>query len=151
MYVCSHNANTCPKCALVFPKGFTAGKKSRHEQLCRRVVVVRCDAPSVPAELVDAYHGGGADVDRDADFDVGDTVVWDDAEATYETARNPPPNDRFLHFQRALVRRGTSQNSLNFRSLSGADKIDELINIYAFVRKYTLSMSAGELKVVFAS
>ena len=100
---------------------------------------------------MDAYHGGGADVDRDADFDVGDTVVWDDAEATYETARNPPPNDRFLHFQRALVRRGTSQNSLNFRSLSGADKIDELINIYAFVRKYTLSMSAGELKVMFAS
>ena len=184
MYVRSHNANSCPKCSVVFPKGFTAGKKSRHEQLCRRVVVVRCDAPSVPAELVDAYHGGGADVNRDADFDVGDTVVWDDAvdlpymadmfhdpppgeqekafeeifmnmmqdpEATHETARNPPPNDRFLHFQRALVRRGTSRNSLNFRSLSGADKIDELINIYAFVRKYTLSMSAGELKVVFAS
>ena len=52
----------------------------------KRVVVVRCDAPSVPAELVDAYHGGGADVDRDADFDVGDTVVWDDA-VDYRTWR----------------------------------------------------------------
>ena len=52
----------------------------------KRVVVVRCDAPSVPAELVDAYHGGGADAARDADFDVGDTVVWDDA-VDYRTWR----------------------------------------------------------------
>ena len=65
-------------------------------------------------------------------------------EAVYKTSVGVPPNDRFVMFQKALVRRGAAYNPLNFRNTSGRDELDKLFNIFAFVRKYTLSMSAGE-------
>ena len=55
------------------------------------------------------------------------TNMMNEPEAMYETARVPPSSGRFVHFQKALVRRGTAHNSLNFRSTASADKIDELI------------------------
>jgi hypothetical protein len=61
---------------------------------------------SVPAELVDAYHGGGADVDRDADFDVGDTVVWDDAvDLPYmaDMLHDPPPGEQEKPFEEIFM------------------------------------------------
>ena len=41
--------------------------------------VVRCDGPSVPASLLEAYHGGHQEDDRDVDFSGGDDVVYDNA------------------------------------------------------------------------
>ena len=153
------------------------GKFNRHVQLCQQASVVRCDVPSVPASLLEAYHGCQQEDDRDVDFSGGDDVVYDNAvdlpymadmfhdppagqherpfdeiflemmenpEAVYEPAQGKPSNDRFQKFQQALVYRGNARNPYNFRNASTGEDMNKLLNIYAFVRKYTLSMSAGE-------
>ena len=56
-----------------------AGKFRRHVQLCQQASVVRCDVPRVPASLLEAYHGGHQEDDRDVDFSGGDDVVYDNA------------------------------------------------------------------------
>ena len=68
-------------------------------------------------------------------------------EAVFVSSVDAPPNDRFMHFQEALIRRGAASNPLNFRNISGGADLDKLFNIFAFVRKYTLSMSAGEYTI----
>ena len=146
-----------------------AGKFNRHVQLCQQASVVRCDVPSVPASLLEAYHGGQQEDDRDVVYDNAVDLPYmvdmfhdpppgqqerpfdeiflemmNNPEAVYEPAQGKPPNDRFQKFQQSLVYRGNARNPYNFRNASTGEDMNKLLNIYAFVRKYTLSMSAGE-------
>ena len=54
----------------------------------------------------------------------------------------------FVEFQRRLVIRGTSSNPLNFRATAVGEEMDKLLNIFAFVRKYTLSSRAGTVYII---
>ena len=72
-------SNKCNTCNVVFPSHMAYQKKTRHLQLCRQATLGRCDVPSVPTSLLEAYHGGGPDDDRNNDLAGGDDAVCDDA------------------------------------------------------------------------
>jgi hypothetical protein len=72
-------SKACPTCKYVFQFNLVTGKFNRHVPLCQQASVVRCDVPSVPASLLEAYHGCQQEDDRDVDFSGGDDVVYDNA------------------------------------------------------------------------
>ena len=135
------------------------------------------EVPVVPLSLMEMYHGATGDTyDVDPDYDEGPELkrarylfqeapdgfqelnfhevcleMEKDPEAAVPAYVVPGGNGHFQCFQKKLVAKASSSNPLDFRRTEHGRDMDNLWNIYAFVREFRLSSLAGLLTYMYIS
>ena len=165
---------TCPTCKMQFPLDAIRGVFCSHKQKCigiRNRAASAKEVPIIPPHLLPVYHGdGGDDVDLDPEYDTGPELkrlrfLFDDDPEGYQEQHfkdvclemdadpeGPIPvpvvaggTAHFQIFQRKLEARAISSNPLDFRGTRHGQDMENLWDIYTFVREFRLSALAGLL------